>query len=72
MVAKWRWIILVRIPAAAWGASVKFTDRVCPLTDWENGQGVGDGEAGQDACSPAIGAFWKPDQSRPGSKYRLD
>jgi hypothetical protein len=36
LVAKWRWIILVQIPAAAWGAFVEFTGRICPLTGWEN------------------------------------
>jgi hypothetical protein len=36
LVAKWRWLMLVHLPAAAWAAFVEFTGRICPLTGWEN------------------------------------
>lgn len=32
----WRWIPVVHLPAAAWGAYVELTGRICPLTDLEN------------------------------------
>ena len=35
--ALWRrWVILIHIPAAAWGVFVELTGRVCPLTYLEN------------------------------------
>jgi Protein of Unknown function (DUF2784) len=36
MAARWRWIIVVHLPAATWGFFVEFTGRVCPLTYLEN------------------------------------
>ena len=33
---RWRWVILLHIPAAAWGALIEFQDWTCPLTPWEN------------------------------------
>lgn len=36
MAARWRWIPLVHLPAAAWGFFVELTGRSCPLTDLEN------------------------------------
>jgi len=33
---RWRWIPFVQLPAAAWGAFVEFTGRLCPLTELEN------------------------------------
>ena len=33
---RWRWMPLVQIPAAAWGAFVEATGRLCPLTLLEN------------------------------------
>jgi hypothetical protein len=33
---RWRWIILLHIPAAVWGALIEFQDWTCPLTPWEN------------------------------------
>lgn len=32
----WRWIPWVHLPAAAWGAFIEFSGRVCPLTPLEN------------------------------------
>lgn len=47
---KWRWIVLLQLPAAAWGFFVEYSGRICPLTQLENyfrhraGQaGYGDG-----------------------------
>lgn len=31
-----RWIIVVHLPAAAWGFFVELTGRICPLTSLEN------------------------------------
>lgn len=37
VMAAWRcWILLIHLPAAAWGFFVEFTGRVCPLTHLEN------------------------------------
>jgi hypothetical protein len=33
---KWRWIVLLQLPAAAWGFYVETSGRLCPLTAWEN------------------------------------
>lgn len=34
--ARWRWIVLVHLPAATWGFFVELTGRICPLTYLEN------------------------------------
>lgn len=34
--ARWRWIIVVHLPAATWGFFVELTGRICPLTYLEN------------------------------------
>ena len=36
LAVRWRWIVAVHLPAAAWGCFVELTGRVCPLTDAEN------------------------------------
>jgi hypothetical protein len=33
---KWRWIIFLQLPAAAWGIYVETSGRICPLTEVEN------------------------------------
>ncbi|MGA9667405.1 MAG: DUF2784 domain-containing protein [Gallionella sp.] len=33
---RWRWVIFVHLPAAAWGFFVELTGRICPLTSLEN------------------------------------
>ncbi|MBI5556820.1 MAG: DUF2784 domain-containing protein [Deltaproteobacteria bacterium] len=35
LVRKWRWLIYLHIPAAAWGALIEFQGWVCPLTPLE-------------------------------------
>lgn len=36
MVLRWRWIILLHVPAMVWGAVVEFFHLYCPLTPLEN------------------------------------
>jgi hypothetical protein len=36
MVLRWRWIILLHVPAMVWGAIVEFFHLYCPLTPLEN------------------------------------
>jgi len=33
---KWRRLVLLHLPAAAWGVAVEMFHLVCPLTQWEN------------------------------------
>jgi hypothetical protein len=33
---RWRWMPLVHLPAAGWGAFVELSGRICPLTPLEN------------------------------------
>ncbi len=33
---RWRWLVWVHLPAAAWGAIIEFMDWICPLTPLEN------------------------------------
>lgn len=35
LVLKWRWVILVHIPAMLWGALIEFQGWICPLTPLE-------------------------------------
>jgi hypothetical protein len=46
LVLRWRWLAAVHVPAAAWGAFVELTGRICPLTDWENALRAAAGESG--------------------------
>ena len=32
---KWRWVILLHIPAAVWAVLIEFQGWICPLTPWE-------------------------------------
>ena len=43
---RWRWLPLVHLPAAAWGAFIELSGRVCPLTYLENHFRVRAGQAG--------------------------
>ena len=36
LVLRWRWVALVHLPAAVWGAWIEFSGRICPLTPLEN------------------------------------
>jgi hypothetical protein len=46
LAARWRWMPLVHLPAAAWGFFVELTGRVCPLTDLENDLRISAGQSG--------------------------
>lgn len=43
---RWRWLPLLQLPAAAWGAYVELAGRRCPLTELENHFRVLAGEYG--------------------------
>jgi hypothetical protein len=44
--ARWRWILVVHLPAAAWGCFVELTGRICPLTYLENHLRIKAGQSG--------------------------
>jgi len=46
LAARWRWIVWLHLPAAAWGFFVEISGRVCPLTDAENFLRVQAGQSG--------------------------
>lgn len=47
-VLRWRWLMWVHLPAAAWGALIEFAGWVCPLTPLENWLRKRGGQAGYD------------------------
>jgi Protein of Unknown function (DUF2784) len=36
LAVRWRWVVALHLPAAAWGFFVEITGRICPLTYAEN------------------------------------
>lgn len=36
LVWRWRWVVWLHVPAAAWGVAIEFAGWVCPLTPLEN------------------------------------
>lgn len=46
LIVRFRWVVLVHVPAAAWGTFVELTGRICPLTTWENALRRSAGESG--------------------------
>lgn len=46
LVFRYRWIIYLHIPAAAWGVFIEISGRVCPLTILENSLRRSAGESG--------------------------
>ncbi len=44
--ARRRWLVLVHLPAAAWGFFVELTGRICPLTYAENFLRIRAGQSG--------------------------
>lgn len=43
---KWRHLIWLHLPAAAWGVSVEVFHLICPLTEWENRMRLAAGQTG--------------------------
>jgi hypothetical protein len=46
LVLKWRWLVLLHLPAVGWGALIEFQGWLCPLTPWEQRLRLTAGEAG--------------------------
>ena len=46
LAARWHWIPIVHLPAAAWGVFVELAGAVCPLTDLENAFRIKAGQSG--------------------------
>ncbi len=46
LAARWRWVPIIHLPAATWGAFVEVTGRICPLTYLENDLRMQAGQAG--------------------------
>ena len=42
---RWRWVVWVHLPAAAWGVLIEFSGWACPLTPFENALRLRAGEA---------------------------
>jgi uncharacterized protein DUF2784 len=43
---RWRWVPLLHVPAAVWGALIEFQGWVCPLTPLEKSMRAAAGQAG--------------------------
>jgi hypothetical protein len=43
---RWRWVAVVHIPSAIWGALIEFRGWICPLTPIENALRVKAGQGG--------------------------
>lgn len=48
LVFKWRRLVFLHLPAAAWGALIEFYGWLCPLTPWERQLRRAAGETGYD------------------------
>lgn len=35
LVLRWRWLMVLHLPAVVWGALIEFQGWLCPLTPWE-------------------------------------
>jgi hypothetical protein len=46
LILRYRRVAYVHVPAAAWGAFIEITGRICPLTVWENSFRQSAGESG--------------------------
>ena len=46
LVVKWRWLLLLHLPAAVWGALIEFRGWLCPLTPLEQRLRQAAGEQG--------------------------
>ncbi|TNG02085.1 MAG: DUF2784 domain-containing protein [Gammaproteobacteria bacterium] len=43
---RWRWVALIHLPAALWGALIVMLGGICPLTPFENSLRLAAGEQG--------------------------
>ena len=46
LVQKWRWVLLIHLPAVVWGVLIEFQGWICPLTPLEQKFRVAAGEEG--------------------------
>ena len=46
LVWRWRWTIVLHLPAVVWGALIEFQGWICPLTPWEQNLRLAAGETG--------------------------
>lgn len=46
LVFRWRWVMLLHLPAVAWGALIEFSGGICPLTPLEQSLRTAAGQAG--------------------------
>ena len=46
LVARWRWLVWLHLPAAFWGVLVEYQGWICPLTPWEQRLRVAGGQSG--------------------------
>jgi len=46
LLLKWRWLMLLHLPAVVWGALIEFQGWLCPLTPWEQQLRLAAGQAG--------------------------
>ncbi len=46
LVARWRWLVWLHLPAALWAMGIEFAGGICPLTPLENWLRRQGGEAG--------------------------
>lgn len=48
LVLRWRWLVVLHLPAIAWGMAVEFLHLYCPLTPLENSLRQAAGQQGYD------------------------
>ncbi|MCP4897258.1 MAG: DUF2784 domain-containing protein [bacterium] len=46
---RWRWIVWLHLPCAAWGALIEFAGWICPLTPLENRLRIAAGSSGYES-----------------------
>jgi len=46
LVLKWRWLMVLHLPAVAWGALIELQGWLCPLTPWEQQFRLAAGQVG--------------------------
>ena len=46
LAVRWRWALLLHLPAVAWGVYIELSGGLCPLTPLENRLRIAAGEAG--------------------------